>query len=121
MDEMAKHKNRRDLMEEIEDPFLDDPEAETADDEITDEAAAQDETAALRAGVADLKDRLLRALADVENIRKRAERSGAPALLHRDLDLTLRAARDIFAQDFSVLWVDDDEEYRRRRSVLDAD
>lgn len=54
-----------------------------------------------------------------EQIRKRAERSGAPALLHRDLDLTLRAARDIFAQEFSVLWVDDDEEYRRIVEFLD--
>jgi ribonuclease G len=54
-----------------------------------------------------------------EQIRKRAERSGAPALLHRDLDLTLRAARDVFAQEFSVLWVDDDEEYRRIVEFLD--
>ncbi|HQR47218.1 MAG TPA: ribonuclease E/G, partial [Thermoanaerobaculia bacterium] len=51
--------------------------------------------------------------------RKRAERSGAPALLHRDLDLTLRAARDVFAQEFSVLWVDDDDEYRRIVEFLD--
>ncbi len=54
-----------------------------------------------------------------EQIRKRAERSGAPALLHRDLDLTLRAARDVFGQEFSVLWVDDDEEYRRIVEFLD--
>ena len=54
-----------------------------------------------------------------EQIRKRAERSGAPALLHRDLDLTLRAARDVFAQEFTVLWVDDDEEYRRIVEFLD--
>ena len=93
MDEMAKHKNRRDLMEEIEDPFLDDPEAETADDEITDEAAAQDETAALRAEVADLKDRLLRALADVENIRKRAERDRRDAELYG----ATRFARDLLS------------------------
>jgi len=59
MDEMAKHKNKHDLMEEIEDPFLDDPEAETSEeDEISAEAAEADETAALRSEVADLKDRL---------------------------------------------------------------
>lgn len=73
---MAKSKNRHDIMESIEDPFLDDPEAELLDedDEITEAAVAADEAAALRAEVADLKDRLLRAFADVENIRKRAER-----------------------------------------------
>jgi molecular chaperone GrpE len=72
-DEMAKSKNKHDLMQEI-DPFLDDPEAMAEDEEISDEAVAADEASALRAEVADLKDRLLRALADVENIRKRGER-----------------------------------------------
>ena len=52
-----------------------------------------------------------------EQIRKKADRSGAPTLLHRDLDLTLRAARDIFGSDFSALWVDDDEEYSADRRV----
>jgi len=54
-----------------------------------------------------------------EQIRKKAERTGAPALLHRDLDLALRAARDIFGQEFSTLWVDDDEEYQRVVEFLD--
>ncbi len=71
---MANKKNRHDLMEGEEDRFLDDPEAEEGDDEPTDEAVERDEASALRAEVADLKDRLLRALADVENIRKRADR-----------------------------------------------
>ena len=54
-----------------------------------------------------------------EQIRKKAERTGAPTLLHRDLDLALRAARDIFGQDFATLWVDDDEEYQRVVEFLD--
>ena len=54
-----------------------------------------------------------------EQIRKKGERAGAPALLHRDLDLTLRATRDVFGQDFATLWVDDDEEYRRIVEFLD--
>ncbi len=54
-----------------------------------------------------------------DQIRKKGERAGAPTLLHRDLDLTLRAARDVFAQDFATLWVDDDEEYRRIVEFLD--
>ena len=54
-----------------------------------------------------------------EQIRKKGERAGAPTLLHRDLDLTLRAARDIFGSDFATLWVDDDEEYQRIVEFLD--
>jgi ribonuclease G len=54
-----------------------------------------------------------------EQIRKKGERSGAPSLLHRDLDLTLRAARDVFGSDFVTLWVDDDEEYQRIVEFLD--
>ena len=91
---MAKSKNKHDLMEEIGDPFLDDPEAEALDDEeITEEAAAADEATALRAEVADLKDRLLRALADVENIRKRAERDRRDAEVYG----ATRFARDLLS------------------------
>jgi molecular chaperone GrpE len=92
---MAKSKNKHDLMEEIEDPFLDDPEAETLEDEdeITPAAAEADEAAALRGEVAELKDRLLRALADVENIRKRAERDRRDAELYG----ATRFARDLLS------------------------
>jgi molecular chaperone GrpE len=93
MDDMAKRKNRHDLMEEIEDRFLDDPEAELAEEEITPEAAAADESAALRAEVAELKDRLLRALADVENTRKRAERDRRDAEIYG----ATRFARDLLS------------------------
>ena len=92
---MAKSKNKHDLMEEIADPFLDDPEAETLgdEDEITPAAAEADEAVALRAEVAELKDRLLRALADVENIRKRAERDRRDAELYG----ATRFARDLLS------------------------
>jgi len=81
-------------MDEIEDPFLDDPEAEEPDDEeITVEAAEADEATALRAEAADLKDRLMRALADVENIRKRAERDRRDAELYG----ATRLARDLLS------------------------
>lgn len=91
---MAKHKNRQDLMGE-EEMFLDDPEAEPVDEEaeLSPEAVAQDETAALRSEVADLKDRLLRALADVENIRKRAERDRRDAETYG----ATRFARDLLS------------------------
>jgi molecular chaperone GrpE len=87
---MAKHKNRDDLMRE-EDPFLDDPEAEIEDDEISDSAAEADESQALRAEIAELKDRVLRALADAENIRKRAERDRREAEIYG----ATRFARDL--------------------------
>jgi molecular chaperone GrpE len=90
---MAKHKNRHDLMEEIEGAFLDDPEAEIVDDEITSEAAEQDEALALRSEVAELKDRLLRALADVENTRKRADRDRRDAETYG----ATRFARDLLS------------------------
>lgn len=62
--------------EDFEEGFLDDIEAIPAEDleEISEAAASADEAAALKVEVADLKDRLLRALADTENLRKRAER-----------------------------------------------
>lgn len=88
---MANSKNRHDLMDE--DPFLDDPEEEAAEEEISDEAAEQDEVATLRAEVAELKDRLLRALADAENIRKRGERDRRDAELYGGT----RLARDLLS------------------------
>jgi molecular chaperone GrpE len=89
---MAKEKKHPDLEDET---FLDDPETVDADagEEISDEAAGKDELAALRAEVADLKDRLLRSLAEVENIRKRAERDRRDAELYG----TTRFARDLLS------------------------
>jgi molecular chaperone GrpE len=89
---MANSKNRHDLMDD-EDPFLDDPEEEAAEEEISAEAAEQDEVATLRAEVAELKDRLLRALADAENIRKRGERDRRDAELYGGT----RLARDLLS------------------------
>lgn len=90
---MAKHKNRHDLMDEIEERFLDDPEAEAEDEEISAEAAEADESQALRAEIAELKDRLLRALADTENTRKRAERDRREAETYG----ATRFARDLLS------------------------
>jgi molecular chaperone GrpE len=90
---MAKHKNRHDLMEELEESFLDDPEALAEDEEISAEAAEADEATALRAEVAELKDRLLRALADTENTRKRAERDRRDAETYG----ATRLARDLLS------------------------
>lgn len=77
---------------ELDESFLDDIEAILDEDqEITEEAAEEDEIAALRAEAADLKDRLLRALADAENIRKRADRDRRDAEIYG----ATRFARDL--------------------------
>ncbi len=78
--------------EASEDPFLDDIEAILDEDlELSEEAVEIDEIAALRGEVADLKDRLLRALADAENVRKRAERDRRDAEIYG----ATRLARDL--------------------------
>ncbi len=85
---MAKERKTDDFDE----AFLDDIEASLQDDqEITDEAVEADEIASLRAEVSELKDRLLRALADAENIRKRAERDRRDAEVYG----ATRFARDL--------------------------
>ncbi len=87
---MAKDKNKHDLQEEA---FLDDPEEAYEEVEVTDEEIEADENAALRAEVAELKDRLLRSLADAENIRKRAERDRRDAEVYG----ATRLARDLLS------------------------
>lgn len=87
---MAKEREQREPEEDI---FLDDPEAEVEEDEPTAEAVAEDEADALRTEVAELKDRLLRALADTENLRKRAERDRRDAELYG----ATRFARDLLS------------------------
>jgi ribonuclease G len=51
---------------------------------------------------------LLRTWADV---RKKAERTKAPALVHRDLDLVQRILRDQLSEEFSAIRVDNETEY----------
>jgi molecular chaperone GrpE len=87
---MARDKNEYDLDEAA---FLDDPEAVEDEVEISEEEVEADEQSALRAEVADLKDRLLRSLADAENIRKRAERDRRDAEIYG----ATRLARDLLS------------------------
>lgn len=85
---MAKERKGEDL----DDAFLDDIEAILDEDEEVSEAEVEaDEIGALRAEVADLKDRLLRALADTENVRKRADRDRRDAEVYG----STRFARDL--------------------------
>lgn len=47
------------------------------------------------------------------SILAKKERSGAPALIHRELDLGLRMVRDLLTQDVDALVIDSEAEYRR--------
>jgi len=53
---------------------------------------------------------LLRTWAD---IRKKAERVKAPALVHRDLDLVQRILRDQMSEEFTAIRIDNEVEYAR--------
>jgi len=52
-------------------------------------------------------------------IRDDAEQAPSPSLVHQDLDLALRVARDLFSNEFLALWVDDEETYARIVEFLD--
>ncbi len=51
---------------------------------------------------------------------RRNERRNSPGLLHPDLDLILRATRDLFAKDVEKLVVDDRDEYERVLNFVSA-
>ena len=66
--------------------------AAEATEEVVEDAAPQDPIAALEAEVAELKDRLLRQAAEVENTRRRAKKDVLPR--PRDVELlSLRVDR----------------------------
>jgi ribonuclease E len=46
-------------------------------------------------------------------ISRKAESTSAPAVLHRELDLALRAVRDLVTADFTAIRVDDEETHAR--------
>ncbi|ADO74078.1 Ribonuclease, Rne/Rng family [Stigmatella aurantiaca DW4/3-1] len=63
----------------------------------------------------------IRFLIEVWNqVVRRNEKRGGPGLLHPDLDLILRATRDLFAHDVEKLVVDDREEYERILAFVTA-
>ena len=47
------------------------------------------------------------------HIGKRAGETSAPCMVHQDLDLVLRAARDLTGPHLSEFWIDDTEGYQR--------
>ncbi|MFI5167268.1 MAG: ribonuclease E/G [Thermoanaerobaculales bacterium] len=53
------------------------------------------------------------------HVAKRAEEVSAPCLIHRDFDLTLRAARDLSGTNLAEFWIDDTEGFQRVVELLD--
>jgi ribonuclease G len=75
-------------------------------------------TAALGKSEEDLRAeaRYLGSLA--ERIARRRQSASFPTLLHRELDLALRSVRDLVADDFEAIRVDDEETFGRLEEFL---
>jgi len=54
------------------------------------------------------------------NVQKRKAISPVPSLVHKDLDITLRAIRDLFTQDVERVLIDSPEEYRKILDFCEA-
>ena len=48
-----------------------------------------------------------------QDLRKSAEKSKAPSLVHKDLDLVQRILRDQLSEDFTAIRIDSEDEYQR--------
>ena len=55
-----------------------------------------------------------------EEIKERSESSSAPSLIHNDLDLILRATRDLFTANIDRLIVDDQSEYSNLKKFIET-
>lgn len=54
-----------------------------------------------------------------QRIDRQGAKVRAPTLLHQELDVVLRSVRDVFSDDFEILWVEGEETYERIVSFLD--
>jgi ribonuclease G len=70
-------------------------------------------TAGIGASEADLRADAQYLLRTWQDIRKSAEKSKAPSLVHRDLDLVQRILRDQLSEDFTAIRIDSEDEYQR--------
>jgi ribonuclease G len=53
------------------------------------------------------------------DVRQRAEKSRAPAVVYREQGLVSKLLRDLLSEDFSAIRVDNEEEYQRVREVVE--
>lgn len=84
---------RKDEFGDMGDEFLDDPEAMELAEELAEPDDEAIELDSIKGERDELKDRLLRALADMENLRKRSERDRRDAELYGGIKL----ARDLLS------------------------
>ena len=70
-------------------------------------------TAGIGAKEEDLRDDARYLIRTWQDIRQTAEKTKAPALIHRDLDLVQRILRDQLSEDFSAIRIDSEDEYQR--------
>jgi ribonuclease G len=54
-----------------------------------------------------------------EEMRTRADKTAAPALIHAEMNLVQRLLRDHFSFEFAAIWVDDEIEYQRIVEFVD--
>jgi Rne/Rng family ribonuclease len=54
-----------------------------------------------------------------EEMKIRADKTSAPALIHAEMDLVQRLLRDHFSFEFAAIWVDDEMEYQRIVEFVD--
>ncbi|WP_022852563.1 Rne/Rng family ribonuclease [Thermodesulfatator atlanticus] len=76
-------------------------------------------TVALEAQEEELKAEMKFLLSLWEDIQKRASRVPAPALIYEDLDISLRAVRDLMVREVSSLVVDNREVYEKILSYVE--
>jgi ribonuclease G len=70
-------------------------------------------TAGVGASEEDLRADAQYLLRTWQDMRKSAEKSKAPSLVHRDLDLVQRILRDQLSEDFTAIRIDSEDEYQR--------
>lgn len=77
-------------------------------------------TASEGKGEAELRQDLDFLLKMWTNIQKRKANSPVPSLIHKDLDITLRAIRDLFTQEIERAIIDSEEEYHKILEFCDS-
>lgn len=55
-----------------------------------------------------------------QSVQKRAEHAPVPSLVHQELDITLRAVRDLFTKEVDRLVIDSEAEYRKILQFIDT-
>ncbi len=77
-------------------------------------------TAAEEAGLEKLKMEMEFLLKLWQNIQRRSEKAVVPSLVYQELDITLRAVRDLFTKEVDRLVIDSEAEYRKILSFTET-